>query len=171
MAKKTTRESKGTMGYLSSSALATLVAKDLKGKRQFCVVIGLDENEVVIQKNKYEKKQVPGKLHVEDFLFSSDKLVLKDGVKTLIIGSINSFCLSGNSQRSERPCCMDILSEWHRNNQKVRLLLVFKKLYEVDKRIINKKGSFEKYLAFYFHSKFSQDADLLRWNREIALVL
>lgn len=155
----------------SAESLAPLVARELKGKRQFCSIVTLDENGDMLQRWRFDKKQMPGKLHVEDHVFSNyrDLKYLSKNVKTIIIGSVNSFCLSGNRNDKSRCCCMNVLADWHKKWSNVRLILVYKKPYEVDKSLV-KNTTFEHYLTKYFQSKFDcEKAELLKWNGEIAV--
>ncbi len=155
----------------NASSVVTLVARELKGKRQFCSVVCLNAEGKIVQKIKYDKKQVPNKLHVEDYILSDEKsgFVITSDVKTVVIASINSFCLSGNSQDKTRPCCLDLLSHWHKQHPDIRLLLVYKKLFEVDKRLLmgTTFKSFEKYLSHSF-SRLFVNAELLKWNGDVA---
>lgn len=172
---------------ISASCLAPLAARELKGKRQFCSIVLLDEEDKVLQRLRFDKKQMPGKLHVEDYIFSSktDLKHLSKKIKTVIVASVNSFCLSGNKSDKSRSCCMDVLAKWHKENPGVRLILVYKKPYEIDKSLSLSIGcpkseeksvaagratmTFEKYLTNYFYSKFdSEFAELLKWDGESA---
>lgn len=166
------------MKRFSAESLAPLAARELKGKRQFCSIVTLDEKGNVLKRMRFDKKQIPGKLHVEDYVFSSNRDLkhLHKDVKTIIIGSVNSFCLSGNRSDKSRCCCMNVLADWHKMRPGIRLILVYKKPYEIDKSLVKASTStcitFENYLTKYFYSKFDcENAELLKWNGENAIAL